>query len=374
MKITIDRSELNFKLQTAIKAINTKNIEPIYDNFLFELKEDILYITASNTVSAIITSLSVSVVDSNSSSFMVEAKLIVSIIKTLNCKDVIIDTNNAEGVVLITYKGGKYKIPIPTSRDYPRPKLLGAETIGFTIKPEIIRDGISRTVFATCNDNNFAALSGIKVTIEKSVLSFAATDRYKIASVDNMLPDISADGSFIIDSKTAIIIKDILSKYEDNIDVIFDANAVIFEIGSFIIHSRTIDAKFPNYKGLLVRDNKINITIDKYLLESVVERVALCVDKASHLVRMDISNNKIQMSAQDITFKLSATEELPCSYDGDDIALGLKLDNLSAILDSIKSDEIIFKLNSPKHGCIITPGCDKENETQIMMTMPLALS
>lgn len=377
--IIIDRAELSSKLQIMSKVAGTNNAIPILDNFLFEVTNNTMRITASDMESTITTSVVIleiiSVEIETYINFAIDAKTVIGIFKTLNNEKItmIIDAEN--NIVTIDYDTGRYEIPMQDPGKYPKPKQLSALKTKFNVDPDILRRGISRTVFATKDDNNFPALSGVKIAINEELLSFGATDKYKIASIDNFISNTSASGSFILRTKSAVIVKDIFSKAKGVVDIMFDDTAVVFESRDYTIHCRTINAKFPDYKGAINRNKgTTTLMVNRSSLTSAVERVALCVSKTSYLVRIDILNNIMSVSAQDFDFKKSAKEKLPCSYDGENISFGLVLNNLLEILKNINSDEVVFIINAPDRGFIITPDFNYDNETLIMMTMPLVLS
>lgn len=371
----MNRAELSSKLQAIGKVISAKNITAILDDFLFEVSNNKMNITASNMETTITTSILVSTEeDELYVNFTVDAQIMIGIIKALNCENVSIEINDVSKIIVVNYEIGKYEIPMQSAGTYPKPNQMVTDIIKFAVDPSIIRNGISRTVFATCSNVNRPALMGVNITIKDELLSFGATDRYKVASIDNQIPSTSVYGSFIIKASAALIIKDILSKAKGFVDITFDNSAVIFETKEFTIYTRTITAKFPNYKGVINRDNGTSLIVDRLALTSAVEHTSLCVSKASYLIRIEVSNNTMHVSAQDDDFKRSAKEKLQCSYDGGDMVIGLLLGSLLEILKNIHSDEIEFKIKSPSLGCIILPSCDYDNETLVMMTMPLALN
>lgn len=377
MTITMDRAELSSKIQAIGKVISAKNVSPILNDFLFEVANYTMRITASDMETTITTSISVTTdtIDNDELhiDFTVDAQLMMGIVKALNCENVSIDIDDVSNAVVINHATGVYNLTIQREFKYPKPKQMAHELIKFAVDPAIIRNGISRTAFATHNNVNFAALTGINIAIENETLSFAATDRYKIASIDNIISNTSVSGSFIIKAKAALIIKDILSKAKNIVDISFDDTAATFEIVEFTIHTRTIADKFPNYKGIMNRKDGVNLIVDRFALTAAVERVSLCISKASYLIRMDLSNSIMYVSAQDDDYKRSAKEKLLCSYDGTDMSLGLLLGDLLEILKNIHSEEVVFKIASPNHGYIIVPNQNYDNETLVMMIMPLNL-
>ena len=87
-----------------------------------------------------------------------------------------------------------------------------------------------------------------------------------------------------------------------------------------------------------------------------------------------LSENQIQISAQDIDFSTSAVETLTCQYTGSPMSIGFKSTFLIDILNNISAQEILFELADPSRAGVIVPVEQEEKEDLLMLLMPMMLN
>src|SRR5690554_6762397 len=106
-----------------------------------------------------------------------------------------------------------------------------------------------------------------------------------------------------------------------------------------------------------------------------VRRVSIFSNKTTHQIRLKIAGAELNISAEDIDYSNKAEERLTCSYQGDDIQIGLNSRFLTEMLGNLTSDEISLEMSLPNRAGILTPadGLD-EGENITMLVMPVMLN
>ena len=90
---------------------------------------------------------------------------------------------------------------------------------------------------------------------------------------------------------------------------------------------------------------------------------------------MDIADNKINLTAQDIDYSMSANETISCSYDGQAITIGFKSTFLVEILSNIDTPTVQIELaDSPRAGVFKPVYDDKQPSTTLMLLMPMMIN
>ena len=89
---------------------------------------------------------------------------------------------------------------------------------------------------------------------------------------------------------------------------------------------------------------------------------------------MQLKENEMLVSAQDIDFYTSAEEKIVCSFDGTELSIGFKATYLIEILSNINSEEVILELADPSRAGLIVPSENEENEDLLMLLMPMMLN
>ena len=80
------------------------------------------------------------------------------------------------------------------------------------------------------------------------------------------------------------------------------------------MNCRLIEGRYPNYASVIPQNNPNRLIIDRALFTNVLRRVSVFSNQASNLVKLQLSENQIVVSAQDIDFSTSAEESISCSY------------------------------------------------------------
>jgi len=137
---------------------------------------------------------------------------------------------------------------------------------------------------------------------------------------------------------------------------------------------RLIEGRYPNYNSVIPQDNPNQLTIDRSSLLYALERVIVFSNPASSLVKLQLSNDLIVITAQDIDFSTSAEEKINCQYSGMDMSIGFKGTFLIEILTNIDASEVVLSLADPSRSGVITPLQDEENEELLMLLMPMVLN
>jgi DNA polymerase-3 subunit beta len=135
--------------------------------------------------------------------------------------------------------------------------------------------------------------------------------------------------------------------------------------GDQVIVSRKIDGKFPNYQQVIPSDNKIQVQVNRDVLQHALKRVALLADEKSRMVRFDIQSGNITLAA-DTTELGAAREEVAVSYSGKEVSIGLNAKYVLDVLSVIDDEEIILNLKDQNSSCLITSTGDKEYQSIVM--------
>ena len=180
MKFVVSSTALLNVLQTSNKVVSNKNTLPILDNFLFELKDGVLKITASDLETTMIGTLKV---DSMEQEGVIAApvKLMIDSLKEFSEQPLTIEANESTWEIQISWKTGKLAIPGTSGLSYPTQPALDEETKQeISVDTNLLLTGINKTIFATADDELRPVMNGVYVNIEPQAITFVATDAHKL--------------------------------------------------------------------------------------------------------------------------------------------------------------------------------------------------
>ena len=260
MKFIVSSSQLFKQLQVLGGVINANNTLPILDNFLFELSENSLKISASDLETTMSATLEVEA--DKSGTVAVSAKLLLDILKTFPEQPLtfVVDDNNT---IEISSESGKYALAYADGVEFPKAIELDSPST-LNIAGGILATAINKTIFAAGNDDLRPVMSGVFFQFSPEGLTFVATDAHKLVKYERT--DITAKESaeFIMPKKPLTILKNILSNIdEDEVKVEYNEANAKFTFDNMVLVCRLIDGNYTNYETVIHNENQNKLTIHR---------------------------------------------------------------------------------------------------------------
>ena len=373
MKFSVSSSALLSLLATTGKVISNKNTLPILDYFLMELKGDQLKVTTSDLETTLVGQITVDNVESEGM-IAAPAKQLLDSLKEFAEIPLTIDCNDQTFEIKLNWKSGSLSIPGASAVSYPALPALAEDKKELTFDVDTLVNGINKTIFATADDELRPVMNGIYINLQPSSLTFVGTDAHKLVKYESETEnDITA--SFILPKKPANLLKTVLLKEEDAITVSFDSKNAMFRLKSHTLVCRLIEGNYPNYNAVIPSNNPNKVLVDRIELVNGIKRVAVCSNPTTNLIRMDIADNRINLTAQDIDFSVSANETISCSYDGQPIEIGFKSTFLVEILSNMETPTVVIELADSTRAGVFKPVYDdKQTFSSLMLLMPMMIN
>lgn len=373
MKFSISSTALFSHLQAISKVINSKNTLPILDCFLLQLDGTTLSVTASDVETRMETSLTVNEPE-GSGKFAVNAKNLLDPLKELPEQPLVFEVNDENLEIFIYYHNGKYNFVGQNGEDYPQPKELRDTSVSLSIEPQILFDGVNRTLFASADDELRPVMNGVYFDISPEDLTFVASDGHKLVRYKTLSAKGLERASFILPKKPANLLRALLPKESETVEIRFDENNAHIKMSGYTMTCRFIEGRYPNYNSVIPQSNPNKVTLDRQSFLNAIKRVSVFSNQASNLIKLQLSDNNIIVSAQDIDFSTAAEETISCEYAGTSMSIGFKSSFLIEILNNIPSVEVSLEMSDPSRAGLVLPLENAENEDLLMLLMPMMLN
>lgn len=373
MRFTISSNTLSNRLLTLSRVINSKNSLPILDDFLFEVTNGQLVITASDSEN-VMTSLLPLDESEGEGSFAVSNHTIIDAVKELPEQPLNIDVNFDEMKMYITYQNGSYNFPVQNADEYPKAQPVSDSATTITINASILVDNINRSLFATAQDELRPVMNGIYFDLTADSLAIVSSDGHKLVRNKNYSVKSDAAASFILPKKPAQLLKAVLSKDGGDVVLKFDDRSAEISFTDGKLVCRLIEGRYPNYNSVIPQNNPNLVTIDRKSLLGALRRVLPFASDSSQLIRFHLDNGHMELNAEDIDFATSAKESITCEYGGQPMSIGFKGSSMVEILNNLEGDEIQIQLADPSRAGVIIPIEQPENEDVLMLIMPMLLN
>ncbi|MCH5334658.1 MAG: DNA polymerase III subunit beta [Alistipes sp.] len=373
MKFTVSSSALLSLLATTGKVISNKNTLPILDYFLLELNGTELKVTTSDLETTLTGSLEVERAESEGT-IAAPAKLMLDSLKEFSEMPLDIEVNDRNFEIVIRWKSGSLSIPGASAVSYPAVPVLSADNKSFAPDVDLLVNGINKTIFATADDELRPVMNGVYFNIGAEELTFVATDAHKLVKYTAEHAS-ETSAAFILPKKPANLLKSLLLKEEGAIEAGFDSKNAVFKLKNHTLVCRLIEGNYPNYNAVIPAANPNKLLVDRVELLNGIKRVAVCSNPTTNLIRMDISDNKINLTAQDIDFSVSANETVSCSYEGEAMSIGFKSTFLVEILSNIDTPTVTVELADSTRAGVFKPVYDdKQAASMLMLLMPMMIN
>lgn len=370
MKFIVSSSQLLKQLQVLGGVINSNNTLPILDNFLFELSENTLKVSASDLETTM--SAEVAVESDSTGSIAVSARLLLDTLKTFPDQPLTFKTEG-DNTIEISSDQGKYDMAYFGGDEFPKAVSLPSPS-KTTMPSQVLATAISKTIFAAGNDDLRPVMSGVFFQFSTESLTFVATDAHKLVKYTRT--DVTAEqtAEFIMPKKPLNLLKGILGNAEEVTIEYNDSNAK-FTFDNFVLVCRLIDGKYPNYEAVIPKENPNKLTVDRASFLNSVRRVSIFSSKTTHQIRLKMAGTELNISAEDLDFSNKADERLSCEYQGDDMQIGFNSRFLSEMLNNLSSSEVLIEMSLPNRAGILTPiDGTEEGEQVTMLVMPVMLN
>lgn len=358
-------------LQSISGVLSTSNTLPILDNFLFEINDNQLSISASDLETTMRTSLEVEA--NEAGKIAIPAKILLEVLKNLPDQPCTFSVDNTNYSIEIAYDNGKSRMVGYNGDEFPKTPVV-ENSSSVIISGEIISSAINKTLFATGNDDLRPVMSGVFCQFTPNDIIFVATDAHKLVRYKR--DDSQADGSssFILPKKPLNLLKSNISG-EEEVKVEYNESNAIFTFGDIIMICRLIDGKYPNYEAVIPKENPNVLIIDRLQFLSSIRRVSIFANKTTHQIKLRLAGSELALSAEDLDFSNEANERLTCNYNGDDMEIGFNSRFLMEMLNNIDTKEVKLEMSEPSRAGLLMP-VDNPNASEdiLMLVMPVMLN
>jgi len=372
MQFTVSTSELHKELQVISGVIGNNSVIPILQDFLFDLKNGVLNIAATDLETAI--SSKITVESEEDGSVAIPAKILLDILKNLPEQPLTFQIEPENYSVEIVSQSGSYKLAGEDPSDFP-PIPTVQDQKSFPLPAPIFQKMLNKILFAVSNDELRPSMTGVYVDLSESAITFVATDAQKLVRYVYQKFEWDAPGSFIIPKKALSLLKNAISGgEEDETTISYDSKNVFFTYKDVVLSSRLIEGRYPDYNAVIPVNNPNQMTVDRNDFQNALKRISIFANKTTYQVILSLNDNTLNIAAQDIDFANEAQEDMPCQYEGTPMQIAFNARFLIEILNALGDDTVTLELSEPGRAGILVPTEKIENEELIMLVMPIMMN
>lgn len=331
MHIRVERDTLAQAVTWAARTLPSRPSMPVLSGVMLIAEQESLTLSSFDYEISARVQVSVDVIDPGKA--LVSGRLLADITKALPAAPVVLKLEGNR--VLIECGRSSFTLPTLPVEDYPA--LPDMPTTAGNVDGDIFAEAVAQVAIAAGKDDTIPVLTGIRMEIDGSSITLAATDRYRLAvrtfpwsptktsiELNTLIPArILADAAKSMGSAKVV-----------ELAIAPDGEKLIgFEAEGMRTTTRLLDGEFPKYRSLLPNESSTTAIVDTADLVNAVKRVALVAERNTP-IRMNFINGEIHMRAGSGD-DAQANEVLEVEVEGDPIEIafnpGYLLDGLNAI-------------------------------------------
>ena len=373
MRFSVSSTALSSRLVALSRVINSKNSLPILGDFLFEIIDGRLHLTASDSEVMMKTSIELNETDGDGR-FCVGNHDLLEAVKGISEQPISFEVDWNSNIARINYQNGQFSLPVENADEFPQAQQISEGAHVITLPTQILNDNINRSLFATAQDELRVVMNGIYFDLTPDCLAVVASDGHKL--VRNKVFTVKSDvpASFILPKKPASLLKGVLGKNAGDTVIRFDERNAEVNFEDGVMTCRLIEGRYPNYNSVIPQGNPNQLTVDRQALLSALRRVQPFSNDSSNLIRFRVENGTLQLDAEDYDFSKTATERMTCDYNGTPMSIGFKGSSFIEILSNFDCDQVIIQLADPSRAGLVLPSEQPENQDVLMLMMPMLIN
>jgi len=368
MEFKVNSKVLEKLLSKIIPAVPARTPMPILENFLFDIKDGLMTIYATDLEISLRSYMNVTAEENIK--MVIPARLLYDIVRSLDETQIHFKTESNSKLKLET-ENGVYNIGYSSPEDFPEiPSIQKEKEI--SLNGLDLKRAIDQTSFAMSKEDMRPAMTGTLFEFSEDGLRFVTTDGHRLVRYVNKGIKSKKEEQYIVPERAISVLSKLLS--ETDAKIYLSKTNISFLIGDLEFISRLIGEKYPAYNSVIPLENENNLKVKTHELLSTVKRMMLFSTSNSKQVKFSIKENKLEVSAEDIDRGSNAKENIICEYSGEPMDIGFNTAYVNDILTHVDNEELIFKLHSPTKACIIEPAVNNENEDVMLLLMPVRLN
>ena len=363
MKLICSKNNLQKSVSIVMKAVPSKTTMPILECILIDASAGEIKFTTNDMELGIETKVEGQILEKGI--IAIDAKIFSDIVRKLPDNDVTIETNSNMQAI-ITCEKARFAISGKSGDDFAcLPYVERQECI--TISQFTLKELVRQTIFSIAVNENNKMMTGELFEVNENSLKVASLDGHRISIRKVELKETYNHHKVIVPGKTLTEVSKILSgETEDEVNLFFTENHILFEFDDTVVVSRLIEGKYFNIDQMLSSDYETKVTINKKEFLDCIDRATLLVKESDRKpIIITITEGMMELKINsDIG---SMNEEIDIEKEGKDIMIGFNPKFLMDALRVIDDETVDIYLVNSKAPCFIR----NQEESYIYLILPV---
>jgi len=360
VRFRVERNDLTDAVAWTARTLPARATVPVLSGLLLEAREgtddDPTGLQLSGFDFEVAAQAQVEVTVAEPGRVLVSGRLLAEITRSLPAAPVEIATDGTR--VVLSCGSTRFTLPTMPVEDYP--PLPGMPPAAGRITSAAFATAVAQVAVAAGRDDTLPVLTGVRMEIEGTGLTLAATDRYRLAVRELAWRPDATDLSAValVPARTLSETARALAGGAAEVTLALGSGAqgegmAGFSNGRRRTTTRLLEGEFPKYRALLPSSFEAVADVNTATLTEAVKRVSLVSTSRTAPVRLAFTDGEVVLEAGSGE-DASAREELEAAFEGESLTIAFNPQFLLDGLGQIDSDTARLSFTSATKPAIIT--------------------
>jgi len=350
MDLNINRATLLDELQLIQGVLERRTTIPILSSILLTAEGDRLSLAATDLDVTVFTRCPATVRQEGRAT--IQGKVFFELVRSLPAESLDISCSEAR----IEVRSGTFQSQLSSLDPIDFPSLPEVpEGQGYAIPLALLHTLIDRTVFAVSAEEGHFQYNAALLLASTKRLAMVATDGHRLAFVDAAhsggTPPFEQQ---LMPRKFLLQLRRLSGAEGEPLYVARGENHVAFRLAERVLLSRILEARFPQYERVLVRDNPHRARLQRGDLAASLRRVGLLTSERTRGVQFQLDEDALSLSS--VGYDLgSAAEVVPCQYSGPPLKVLVNAHYIQEFLQAVSAPTVEIQLRDGDGPLVVTP-------------------
>lgn len=346
-------------------------------NILLEKRERKLYLTSTNTEMQIQVGLNLGeLIDNQDSMVAVSGKKLSDILKSFSDNDKFsLTLDDEREKVRVSCLKSKFNLLTYPQEDFPLMEFDFDDVVSeFEISQYEFKNLLKQIQYSISTQDGRYYLMGASLKANKHKVNIAATDgnrlSYASITIENEIED---EINVIIPRKCVLELIKLLDNTDAPLKVIVNKTMILFQFNDIELMSLLIDAKYPDYEGVIPKEFNRGFMIERSELIQAIQRVAIISENHNKCVELNLKENNLTLLVKNAEQE-QAKQDLEIEYNYENLKIGFNIQYLLDCLTNLTCDNVVLRFIDEDTSCLITTDefiiVDDESDEMDLITLP----
>ena len=371
MRFIVKRDEFVKALNVATRAVNSKSSAfPVLANLKFELNDEGLYITGSNTELSIRTKIPYSFNDVElirnfeEGSTLINAKFITDIARKIDAEEISLEIVDST-IALISGGKIKYNLNCIKAEEYSD---IDLEPTGVRFKLTKLEFStlVNQTAFAASTKEQRPILTAMHLEASEGMLTATTTDSARMAK--KSIP-INLDMEFSSNIPAKLMVEvDRLLENAEQVDIAISDKKALFTFENTVIATCLVAGEYPNTKNIVPRITNYSLEVNAADLAKAIDRVNILSVDRENVVDLSMNPDAIEISAKSVQVGSASERVETFKFEGNNLLISFNSEFVLSAIRALGSEDVVFLFVGEMKPFVIK---NPEDESVVQIVTPV---